>query len=86
MGISVFQNHLSQLFSLWICRVPIEYPLGIVGNIQKKSNRHNFTPCNPLGRGIGEITGPQLSKSKRENSHNSPIVLAHAKNIVTQIT
>jgi hypothetical protein len=57
-----------------------------MGNFSRKSKRHDFTPCNALGRRIGEITGPQLSKGKRENFHNSPIVLAHAKNIVTQIT
>jgi hypothetical protein len=57
-----------------------------MGKFQKKGKRHDFTPCNALGRGIGEITCPQLSKGKRENFHNSPIALAHAKNIVTQIT
>jgi hypothetical protein len=57
---------------------------------KKKRKRHDFTPCNALGRGSGEITtDPQLSKGKRENFHNSPSVLAHAKkhchpnNIVT---
>jgi hypothetical protein len=78
---SVFHNAWVSYFPLWIRRVPIEYPLGIMGNSQKNSKRHDFTPCNALGRGSGEITGPQLSKGKRENFHNSPSVLAHAKKL-----